>query len=370
MTAARWWATGVDIRARRRAPAAVALALAALTAATACSSGAPAAPPAPGVAAVRQDVRLQLAWFPNAQNGGWTAAATEGYYQEAGLGAVQLQPGGPNVSPVQIVAAGRAEVGITSAETYIQARAQGIPITAVGSDFAKDPTGIMFQADTGWKTWRDLAGQTWTVSPTSIGWQWVRKTTGIDFKTVTYTGSIATFLANPVGITQSFPTNEVYTARKQGAHVNFMPYTSSGYDPYVGVAFVRDDYLAQHAETVRAVLAAGLKGWTQYMSNLDVATRTNKTLAADNPQISADATWFAWDKQREYVIGDQAGKPIGQMTDARWSTFVDQLHQLGVINRTFQPAELYTNDYLPTALMTPTLAALPAPPAGSYVGQS
>jgi NitT/TauT family transport system substrate-binding protein len=317
-----------------------------------------------------QDVRVQLAWFTNAQNGGWTAAATEGYYQEAGLGAVTLQPGGPNVSPVQIVASGSADVGITSAESYIQARTQGIPITAVGSDFSTEPIGIMFKADTGWQTWADLAGKTWTVAPMNIGWQWVKKSTGIDFQTANYNGSIAAFLADPNGITQSYPTNELYTARKQGANVGFMSYSSSGYNPYGGVVFVRDDYLADHGDTLRAFLAAGFKGWVRYMSDVGVAARTNAAIVADNEQVTEDATWYAWDKQREYVIGDQAGRPIGHMDADRWGTFVDQLNQLGMIDQVINPAGLYTNDYLSADVVAPDPATLPAPPPGSYVGQS
>jgi NitT/TauT family transport system substrate-binding protein len=223
---------------RRTTAAAVALAVAILAIVTACGVGSSGTAQDTAGAGPENDVRVQLAWFSNAQNGGWTAAATEGYYQEAGLRAVTLQPGGPNVSPVQIVAAGRADVGITSAEDYIQARTQGIPITAVASDFSTSPIGIMFKADTGWQTWRDLAGQTWTVAPRNTGWQWVKKSTGIDFQTANYNGSIAAFLADPNGITQSFPTNELYTARKQGANVGFLSYSSSGYNPYGGVVFV------------------------------------------------------------------------------------------------------------------------------------
>jgi NitT/TauT family transport system substrate-binding protein len=105
------------------------------------------------------------------------------------------------------------------------------------------------------------------------------------------------------------------------------------------------------------------------MSDVGVAARTNKEILTDNNQVTEDATWYAWDKQREYVIGDQAGSPIGRMTDARWGPLVDQLNQLGVIDQRLAPADLYTNDYLPTDVVAPDPAALPAAPAGSYVGQ-
>lgn len=49
---------------------------------------------------------------------------------------------------------------------------------------------------------------------------------------------------------------------------------------------------------------------------------------------------------------------------------MDQLNQLGVIDQRFDPADLYTNDYLPADVAAPDPATLPAPPPGSYVRQS
>jgi NitT/TauT family transport system substrate-binding protein len=346
----------------RRAGLLLALALVAVTALTACGGGSTA------TSASGASVKVQLSWYSNAQNGGWTAAVEEGYFKEAGLGDVTLTPGGPNVSPVQIVAAGRADMAITTAENYLKARAEGIPVKAVSTDFATAPTGIMFKADTGWNTWQDLAGKTWSVSPTSIGWQWVKHSLGIDFTTQNYNGSIAAFLTDPNGITQSFPTNEVYTAQKKGAKVKFLGYTDAGYNPYGDVVIAREDYLAKSGDTVRKVLAGAMKGWVNYMTNVDVATRTNKAIITSNPQLTEDNTWFAWDKQRKYVIGDTGGKRMGKMDDARWSTFVDQLTQLGVVKGSLPAADLYTNDYLPQ-VNAPTLDQLRAAPGGSYVGQ-
>jgi hypothetical protein len=93
-------------------------------------------------------------------------------------------------------------------------------------------------------------------------------------------------------------------------------------------------------------------------------------VAGSNDQVTGDATWYAWDKQRKYVIGDHAGRPIGRMDAVRWRTFVDQLNQLGVIDQRFDPADLYTNDYLPADVVAPDPATLPTPPPGSYVGQT
>ncbi|KAB2866000.1 MAG: ABC transporter substrate-binding protein, partial [Anaerolineae bacterium] len=49
-------------------------------------------------------VRLQLKWVTQAQFAGYYAALNQGYYEEAGLD-VEIIPGGPDISPQQVLAA-------------------------------------------------------------------------------------------------------------------------------------------------------------------------------------------------------------------------------------------------------------------------
>jgi ABC-type nitrate/sulfonate/bicarbonate transport systems, periplasmic components len=54
-------------------------------------------------------VTLQLKWVPQAQFAGYYVAAAKGYYKDEGLD-VTIKPGGPDVSPVQVIAGGGADV--------------------------------------------------------------------------------------------------------------------------------------------------------------------------------------------------------------------------------------------------------------------
>ena len=56
-------------------------------------------------------VTLQLKWVTQAQFAGYYAALEEGYYEDEGLD-VELKPGGPDITPEQVVASGQAEFGI------------------------------------------------------------------------------------------------------------------------------------------------------------------------------------------------------------------------------------------------------------------
>jgi len=307
---------------------------------------------------------VQMSWYPNAQSGGWYAAANQNLFADAGL-EVTLAPGGANISGLTLLTSDQVQIASMTAESYLDARDQGIPLMAIGADWDVSPTGVMTKKTLGATGWSDLGGKIWSVTQTSIGQDWVKESEGIDFTTQQYSGSIAPFLQAQDMVQQAFPTNEVYNARTQGVDVDFFPYLDAGYRPYGNLLVATQKYLDSNGDLVRAVLAAAQQGWADYSSNIDVATATNTDLKAANDQLAEDQNWFAWDTQREYVLGERT--QMGAMTDERWSEFAAQLKQLGRIENDYEPGDLYTNEFL-ADIAVPT--DLPAAPAGSYTGQA
>lgn len=76
------------------------------------------------------EVRLQIKWVTQAQFAGYYAALNQGYYEEEGLN-VTILPGGPDINPQQVVAAGGAEFGIDWMGSMLSSREQ---ILAGGGD--------------------------------------------------------------------------------------------------------------------------------------------------------------------------------------------------------------------------------------------
>lgn len=314
------------------------------------------------------DLTVQLSWFTNAQNGGWSTAVTEGFLAEEGFGDVTLLPGGPNVSGLQLLASGRADIAVTTAENYLQARQEGLPITAVYNEFDTPPTGVLVKQETGWTDWQDLAGRAWTVAPSSLGWQWVQRSQGIDFPTQNFNGSYAAFFAAPDSVTQGYPTNTVYQARQEGFELNYFSYASAGFDPFGQVLVVNNDYLAENGDALTRALAALSRGWTAYLTDVEAAGRANEQMLTENDQLAPDVNWFTWDGQRQFVIGDRGGEQMGVMDQERWDTTISQMIEMGALNADFAPdGPLFDNSFLPDEVL-PQLDALPAAPAGSYEG--
>lgn len=317
----------------------------------------------PAGASTRPSVKLVLGWVPDPESGGWYAAQMEGLYAKQGLN-VTLVPGGPQVSGTSLVASGAAQLAIGDAESVIEARQQGIPVVAVAAMYQTNPVGVMVHQSQPWKTWKDLAGKTWVVQTGELGQQWVAAHQHITFKTIAYQGSIAAFLHDPSLVQQGWPTNEAYTAGINGVKVRFFSYASAGYNPYNDVVFVTKSYLASRASTVKAVLAAGMEGWAGYMSKLSVAKQTNTFMQKLNTQMTSASEWYAWDRQRSFVIGQTASTGgIGWMMLSRWQTIEGQMKTLGAIKTAPAAASLFTDAELPK-IYAPT--NLPPAPKGSY----
>ena len=81
-------------------------------------------------------VSLQLKWVTQAQFAGYYAALEEGYYEDEGLD-VELKPGGPDITPEQVVASGQAEFGIDWLPALLAARDQGGDLVNIAQVFSK-----------------------------------------------------------------------------------------------------------------------------------------------------------------------------------------------------------------------------------------
>jgi NitT/TauT family transport system substrate-binding protein len=94
----------------------------------AATEGEPAAEPA--------SVTLQLKWVTQAQFAGYYAAEEQGYYDEENLD-VTIKPGGPDITPEQVVASGQAEFGIDWLPALLAARDQGGDLVNIAQVFAR-----------------------------------------------------------------------------------------------------------------------------------------------------------------------------------------------------------------------------------------
>ena len=307
-------------------------------------------------------ITVVLPWYADPEGGGYFAAQAENLYQQKGLD-VTLQPGGPEVSATQLVASGRAQIGHTDAAGILQAQQQGIPIVAIAAIYQNNPVGILSHADQNLTSFDAMKGRTLISQAGALYPVWLDKQLGVTLKTQQYQGSIANFLKDPTLLQQGWPTNEAYQAEQAGVPVNFVPYSTSGFNPYNDVLFTSTSYLQSHRQQLTDFLAASFTGWRDYIGDTGVAQKANDAILKSNSEQSSKAVWYAWDKQRAFVVAGDGAAKLGAMTEDRWSTVIDQLGKIGQLDKAPKTSDVYDASLLP-AVAAP--ASLPAPPTGSY----
>ncbi|MEM1273770.1 MAG: ABC transporter substrate-binding protein [Pseudomonadota bacterium] len=110
-------------------------------------------------AAQADDVTLQLQWVTQAQFAGYYVALENGYYDEEGLN-VEIQPGGPDIAPPQVLAGGGADVMLNWMPSALAAREAGVPVVNIAQPFVRSGLQLTCWADTGIEEPADLAGHT------------------------------------------------------------------------------------------------------------------------------------------------------------------------------------------------------------------
>lgn len=292
-----------------------------------------------------KDVKLVLNWFAKAQHGGVYAAQENGLFEENGLN-VTVEPGGPQVSSINMVASGNAEFGLAHADQIVVARNEGIELVAVATAMQGSPQAFMFHKGHGIEDFEDLNGRKVYIQPGITYWEYLKTQYDLSgVEELAYTGQHVNFIPEEEAVTQAFLTSEPYFMELEGVEVETKLIADSGYDPYNVVLYVTKEYLEENEETVRAFTKAFVEGWNLYKDSYE---DINKIIQQDNPDIEMESLKFEAESQADFVYGmDAAANGVGYMTEERWTTLIQQLNDLKLLDEVFDASDIFTNDYLP-----------------------
>jgi NitT/TauT family transport system substrate-binding protein len=286
-------------------------------------------------------IRLQLDWYPQPEHGGFFAAQHLGYYKAEGLD-VTLLPLPQYGSVAQLVASGKADIGLGSSDQILEWNSNGLPLVAVSATMQHDPQAIMVHKDSPIRDFKDLEGHTIAAQ---TGATWLKYVTSRynlhQVREIPSTLSIASFLADPGYVQQIFVTSEPFFARQAGVEVRTLPISSSGYDPY-RVSFATRDFVTQHPDLVAKFVRASIRGWQAYLAD---PSATNTFLLELNPALNPAQEAYSALALRDggFITGtDPGGARTGQMTAARWQTNYEQLKSLGILHGPVDPVTTYS----------------------------
>ncbi len=214
---------------------------------------------------------LQSSWLNDAEFTGYFAAMADKRYEAAGLDLTYLI-GGPDVIPESSLLAGKADVALTTPDTTIKAIAeQGAPFKIIGTQYQKNPLGIVSLAKKPIAKPQDLVGKVLAVPPVNvISVEAMLAINGIDkakVKIVPYEYDPTPLLKGEIDASLDFTTNVPYTIEQQGEKaVSFLLY-DFGYKLYNDTVVVTEETLKNKRKELIAFLKASREGWTANLAD-------------------------------------------------------------------------------------------------------
>ena len=110
-------------------------------------------------AAAADAVTIQLKWVTQAQFAGYFVAKDKGLYEAEGLD-VTINPGGPDISPPQVIVGGGADVIINWMPSALASREKGVPLVNIAQPFKRSGMMLTCRKKTGIKGPQDFCGKT------------------------------------------------------------------------------------------------------------------------------------------------------------------------------------------------------------------
>ncbi len=285
-------------------------------------------------------VTLALNWKPEPEFGGFYEAALRGDYLKHGI-SISIQEGGSGTPTVQMLANGKVDFAIVSADEIVisQDRNPKNKVVALFAVYQTAPYIIMSHAENDFKSLKDVYGSEGTLA-VQAGLPYhqflVQKFGKPKANVVPYLGGVSNFLSDKKFSQQGFITTEPLAAEKGGAKVKSFLVSDEGFNPYVVVLAAREETLKKNPELAKKMVEATREGWASYLKD---PAKTNQHMAKMNKAL--DLTTFNKAAEIQKPLIETKGQPLGAMTTERWETLVKQMKDLKQIKSTPSAKDLF-----------------------------
>ena len=278
-------------------------------------------------------VTVQLKWLPQAQFAGYYVAQAKGYYKEAGLD-VTIKPGGPDISPVQVIAGNQADVVVNWMPDALAAREAGVPLVNIAQVFNQSGLMLTCKKSSGVTSPKDFKGKTlgvWYGGNEYPFLNWMAKLgykPDTDIKVLKQGFNVDPLLQNQAACISTMIYNEYWqvvdSGIKESDLVTFF-YEKEGVATLEDGLYVMEAKLKDPAFVARMAkfLKASFKGWNDAVKDPEGAAKI--VVAADT---SGSATLKVQKRQMENVaklITNAGTTKIGYLEPAAYERTVKVL---------------------------------------------
>lgn len=319
-----------------------------LIAAAVCVAAVAAAAPA----SAADDVSVRLNWLLGGTNLAWYLGIERGYFADEGIN-LTVNEGKGSVIAAQLVAAGEDNFGMSDGPSVVTAVSKGAPVKSVMSLRNSSGYAVIYLADSGIKTLKDLEGRRLAITAgDSLTQQWpvLVKANNLDESKIklTYMDAAAKPVATMEKKVDAMLGNFVdqgVIMKQKGFDVEWLRFSENSVNTVTMTVHTNTDTIENNPDLVRRFVRAAVKTWTAYRDEPDAAIEA--ALKA-KPELNRDII-TAQTEGNIALMESMAtkGKMVGWGAEEDWNHTLDLLRDLGKLTSDAPMSAYHTNEFLP-----------------------
>lgn len=297
-------------------------------------------------------VTVMLDWTPNTNHAGIYLAKEKGWYKDAGLDVEIIEPAAGGVE--QVVAAGKADFGISVQEQVMPARAQGVPIVSIAAIQQHNTSSLLALAKSDITRPKDLAGKTYGGFGGALETAIVKKMVtcdGGDASKVKFVevGDVDYLIGMEQGAYDfvwifdgwdGIRATEI--EKKQVVSIPFIKYSQCIPDWYTPLIITNESHIKSQADMVKRFMQATAKGYDEAIANPQASADAllKNAPELDKALVNASSKYLA----TRYV---DKGRQWGLQDADLWTGFAKFLKESGLLDKEIDTKAAFTNEFLP-----------------------
>ncbi len=321
---------------------------------------------APSKAGAVDAVIMRLNFTPWGMHAPYFGGRAQGFYKDEGIDLEMRAPSAGQQGEL-LVGTGREQFGITNADSFIKARASGVPVVAVMADEPDNPYSVITLKKSAIDAPARLKGKkiAWfqalvpgLLDPVIHSGGLSRE--DVQLVMVARGAEVQMLAAGQVDALFGYSFGQALTLEHRGFPVNVMPIRDYGVQFYGTVIYTSEALLKSNPDLVKRFLRATIKGFIYAHDHAEEAVKATIVQSPDRElPLETQKLLLIY---RLYDTPDYAER-FGRMTDAKWQSSIELLAKGGDLARSPAPSEMYTNAVLDSLAEAQTLAALVKTPA-------
>ncbi|GGA69443.1 ABC transporter substrate-binding protein [Ornithinibacillus halotolerans] len=294
-------------------------------------------------------VKFALDWTPNTNHTGIYVAKEKGYFKEQGLDVEILLPGEVRVN--QLLAAEKADFGISYQEGLTQARSEGLPLVSIAAVLQHNTAGYASPKEKGITSPKDFEGKKFGAYGSDLEKAMMTTLMANDNANVDEVDFITTGDADFfVAVERDVDFSLVYygwtgiEAELRGVDLNmvYLADFSDKLDFYTPIIATSEEMISADPELVKAFTHATVKGYEFAIEHPEEAAQIliNAVPDLDPDLVKRSQDWLSPRYQDD-------AEQFGIQEQDRWQKFADFLLENKIIDEAVDVDQAFTNEFLP-----------------------